>query len=324
MDIRKFGKIFKQINKVPIDYEDDADIKLRGERNYHKKSLDGGYSYTPKLVPIFSWNLSDDVRLTAIKNIDILRKRRPYIFLTTFTSDSVPKYPIVICDKPIDNEELFSIRNKIGAERFVEKFNKTLLHYFKIKIKDAKENNIDNDDVKAYKNNIKKLKEWFWENDVDRDTTEPFIDEDKNQILINLDERDTQEVKKQLTDNRDVEADYKQLKIEHRVAINKVKELSKKVRKSTRKLVDYSDKEFINRCDKYRHLTSGKLNFKKIAEEEFGVHADTVKNEIINRKLRWLIDDSAKYVDDKVGFEQCKVCGKSKIVNKECPHSHPI
>lgn len=281
MDIRKFGKIFKQINKVPIDYEDDADIKLRGERNYHKKSLDGGYSYTPKLVPIFSWNLSDDVRLTAIKNIDILRKRRPYIFLTTFTSDSVPKYPIVICDKPIDNEELFSIRNKIGAERFVEKFNKTLLHYFKIKIKNAQENNIGNYDVKTFNNNIMKLKGWFWGNDIDRDKTESFIDEKKlsfkkngkNDILHKNESKDS--TQKELDETKNI----------LRVTTNK---LIKERKKTKFKLAHHSNEEIEDSANECRFKT-GRLNLTKLGNI-YGVDPDTVKNEIKRRDLTYILN----------------------------------
>lgn len=206
MDIRKFGKVFKQINKVPIDYEDDAYIKRCGKRNYHKESLDVSYSYTSKLVPIFSWNISEEVRLWAIEYIDTLRKKEPYVFLTTFTSDSVPKYPIVICDKVIDNEELFAIRNDVGPERFIEKFNKTLLYYFTIKVEKAKENNIDNDGIKTYNKNIEKLKGWFEYEDIDHSTIESFIDEKRLPLerkITNLKDNGGQPQYQKKTDKRE-------------------------------------------------------------------------------------------------------------------------
>ncbi len=175
-------------------------------------------------------------------------------------------------------------------------------------------------------NKLKRYLDMEYEQDLEENSLPIIVLESQSVHNINTTQSNSkisQENYKKENRLEDINTKYEQSQNEQRILTKKVKELVKKVKKRTRKLADYSDKEFIDRCDNYRHRTSGKLNFTKIAEEEFGVHADTVKNEIIKRKLSWIIDDSEKYVDNEERYEECKVCGKSKIVNKKCSHPHP-
>lgn len=347
MIIQQFGSILIKIkNNNPISKSDVFDnIYL-----IRKKGID--LNYKEKVRPHYYYEPGNSLEIIkAVRNhnnrVDIWNKRHPYeIAEIKVTSDILPyPYPIIIRGITVSDKELFkSLHNDMDI--FVKTFNKTILIYFKNKLEIAKNIEVNLSATEEYNGHIRAVNKWFLDNDINPDETESFFDEDlppfeRNDIRektdnlegLFIEKTETSRIKESKDTSNDLPKNenkrddyitkYEQSQNEQRVMVKKIKELSKKVRKRTRKLADYSEKEFINRCDKYRHLTSGKLNFKKIAEEEFGVHADTVKNEIINRKLRWLIDDPAKYVDDEVRYEECKVCGKSKIVNKECPHSHP-
>ena len=216
--------------------------------------------------------------------------------------------------------------NEKTADGILVQYNKEDYKILKEKIINAEEqisHSQNNDIQNALTNKLSTLEEfkekfiqWFFDKNIPVSEYEVAVKKLQTEKL-------EQDDKIELRDELDYRIKYEQGQNEQRILTKKYKKLSKLMRARTRKLGDYSEKDFISRCDKYRHLTSGKLNFKKIAEEEFGVHADTVKNEIIDRKLSWLIDDSAKYVDNEDRYEECNVCGKSKIVDKECPHSHP-
>ena len=178
MDIRKFGKIFRQINKVPISYNDDRAIGFIRKIDDGKNIGEDKYYYNQYFVPIFYKKVNDSERQAAIENIDIIKNMQHDNVVKTYTSVNVPRFPIVICDKVIDNEELFATRNDVGPKYFIENFNNTLLHYFTIKVEKAQRNNINNESVKTFKKYIIKLQEWFEDEDIDHSTIKSFIDED--------------------------------------------------------------------------------------------------------------------------------------------------
>ena len=105
----------------------------------------------------------------------------------------------------------------------------------------------------------------------------------------------------------------------HRVTHN---QLMKEIYKNKFKLGHIKNEEIIEKADKSRKK-NGKLNFSELARKFNNVDSETIKSEIMRRNLSYLIDDPKKYVDKKIKYEKCDVCGKSKIIDMNCEHCIP-